>query len=231
MKRIKVNGLLSAGILVVYLLLMAGAASAAEFLVNTSLDNGTKETYVPTAGSLFNTTQGGYITEINITQLNTQTQNWQGFYGNVTGNIFLKGNLGTYSMFNWTVDLTNSYVYATTNATGNNYSGLQNATPSELDTLWGFGNITDNINGTYLPSTDDPTFVGNSLTDTYNATTASNFLDYVIQDVSVTPPNKANVLWAAKIYAAKQNFKGTLSNFELLVPSLASEVYYFYLEI
>lgn len=228
MKRINVKGLLSSGILLLSLMLMAGATSAG-VLVNTTIVNGTKETYANTAGYLYNTSQGGYITEINITQLNTQTQKWQGFYGNVTGNIYLKGSAGL-SMFNWTVNLTNTYVYATTNTTGNNYSGLKNATPSELDTLWGFGAVTDKINGTYVASADDPTFVGIPLTNTYNATTVAGFVDYVIQDVSASPA-KVNVLWAAKIYEDKTNFKGTTSDFELLVPSLASEVYYFYLEI
>jgi hypothetical protein len=228
MKQINIKGMLSVGILLLYLLLMAGSTSA-EIVVNTSIANGTKETYDVPDGELSNQSQGGYITEINITQLHTQTQNWQGFYGNVTGNIYLKGNSGL-SMFNWTVDLSNTYVYATTNATGNNYSGLVNATPSELDTVWGFGNITDNINGTYLASDDDPTFVGMSLTNTYNATTAEGFLDYVIQDVPASPI-KANIIWAAKIYEDKANFKGTTSDFQLLVPSKVQETYYFYLEI
>jgi hypothetical protein len=228
MKRIKVKGLLSAGILLITLLLMAGMASAGEALVNTTLFNGTTETYVPTAGYLSNTSQGGYITEINITQLNTQTQNWQGFYGNVTGNIYLKGSAGD-SMFNWTVDLTNSYVYATTNDTMNDYDNLVIADPTELDPLWNFSStITDNIAGTYY-STNDSTFVGNVLTGVSNATTVKGFEDYVIQDVA-SAPAKNNVLWAATIYDAKPNFKGTDSNFELLVPS-ESDIYYFYIEV
>lgn len=230
MKRIYVKGLLSAGILLLSLLLMVGAASA-DVLTNTTIVNGTKETYASTTGYLSNVSQGGYITEINITQLNTQTQNWQGFYGNVSGDIYLKGS-GGLSMFNWTVNLTNTYVYATTNDTGNNYLALQNATPSELDSLWTFSaNITDNINGTYVASTDTPTFVGISLTDTYNATTGAGFVDYVIQDVSGTPGDKKNVLWAATIYEDKANFKGTTSDFELLVPSLVPETYFFYIQI
>ena len=230
MKRIKYNTLLSAGILLIAILLMAGTSSAASILTNTTLDNGTTETYANVVGYQSNQSQGGYITEIDITQRNTQTQNWQGFFGNITGNIYLKGS-GGQSMFNWTVNLTNTFVYATTNATGNNYTSLQNATPSILDTVWGFGSITDNINRTYLASSDDPTFVGIPLTDTYNATTAAGFLDYVIQDVSGTPA-MSNTLWAAKIYEDKDNFKGTTSDFELLVPvSATPEIYYFYIEI
>ena len=56
--------------------------------------------------------KGGYITGINITGT-TQTCNWQGYYGNVSGNIVLRDS-GSNTMYEWaSVDNPLGEVYAT----------------------------------------------------------------------------------------------------------------------
>ena len=229
MNRINVNALLSAAILLLALLLIAGTASAAGFQNATGV-NGTSETDASVIGYSSNQSAGGYVTQIDIYTANTQTQKWQGYYGNVSGNIYLNSS-SDQSMYAWTVDLNNTFVYATTNSTLPNTAELYNITNSSLDTLWGFSASSDSISNTYLNTTESKTFAGKTVVNPLGATTSVGYKDYVIADVSSSAV-KADVLWAGLINVSKTGFKGQNADYELLVPvSSSAELYYFYIEL
>ena len=229
MIRIKFDKQLSAGIIVLALLLMAGSAAAAGFQ-NATTTNGSKETSPSQTGYPSNQSEGGYITNIEIYTANSQTQKWQGYYGNVSGNIYLNDSTDN-SMYTWVVNLTNTFVYATTNSTLPSWSSLVVADNASLDSLWNFGASSDNITNTYVPSAATPNFAGRSVANPLNVTTAAGYLDYVVAGVDVS--TKTNVLWAGTIYSGMTNFKGNPADYELLVPvdPTGPDVYYFYIEL
>jgi hypothetical protein len=242
MKRIEYNTLLSAGILLLALLLMAGTASAAT-VGNTIIVNGTQE-YAPLrTGETYNTSIGGNITQIDVYTSTNQTQNWQGFWGNVSADIFLNGTNGQ-SMFKWLIDLNNTYVYAKTNDTLPNFNGFDYINITNVDRNW-FSNkpMSDNVTNTYLNATSDvgrnDTIFVNNVVNTNRVNTSAGFVDYVIQDVpyDTVLANKNQTIWAATIYNPKKpNFKQIESSYELLVPvnmtaTPGGERYWFYIEI
>ena len=224
------NILSSAVILLLALLLMTGTAGAAGFQ-NTTTTNGSKETDSSQTGYPSNQSEGGYITNIEIWTANTQTQKWQGYYGNVSGNIYLNSS-SDQSMYAWTVDLNNTFVYATTNSTLPNTASLYNITNSSLDTLWNFSASSDSISNTYLNTTESKTFAGKTVVNPLGATTSAGYSDYVIAGVG-SGAVKADVLWAGLINVSKTGFKGQNADYELLVPadSYLADVYYFYIEL
>jgi len=239
MKIINIKMLLSAVILLQAMLLIAGTAIA----VNNNLDraiiiNGTTETVFPRNGSASNVSAGGYITQIDIYPQFNQTKNWQGFYGNVSGIISLKGN-NEKEMYNWSINLTNTSIYATTDSVFTNWSTLYNANISNLDSLWFNSEImADTVANTYKTGDGARTFVNTSL-DAYHVHTLAGFVDYVIQSVSGVG-TKNDTLWAAVVTEPRLNYKYEYSNYELLVPvtnngtrfgDTQGETYYFYIEI
>lgn len=239
MNKVNFNTVLSAAILALAVLLMAGTATA----VNNNLDrtiiiNGTTETVFPRTGEISNVSAGGYITQIDIYPQFNQTKNWQGFYGNVSGIISLKGD-NEKEMYNWSINLTNTSVYATTDAVFINWSTLYNANITNLDKLWFSSEImADTVANTYKTGTGNRTFVTSSL-DAYHVQTLAGFDDYVIQSVPDVG-TKNDTLWAAVVTVPKLNYKSEYSNYELLVPVTNSgtgfndtqgDTYYFYMEI
>ena len=237
MKIIKFNTVPSAASLVLALLLTAGAASAA--IGDSDLDqgliiNGTNETQALRGGEEFNQSAGGYITQIDLYQKQNQTQNWQGYFGNVSGTITLSGDNGS-EIFNWTVNVTNRSIYAIANGNFIAWDTLYPANITLIDQLWFQSEVMpDTVKNTYKSGIENRTFVDTSINASYLYTT-HGFLDHVIQSVDTNEPGLTigNVLWAAVVVDPQENFKGGQSNYELLVPvnSSAPEKYYFYMEL
>jgi hypothetical protein len=239
MKITKINMLLSAVILTQALLLIAGTVTAASNnLDRTIFINGTSETVFPRNGTNSTQSAGGYITQIDIYPQFNQTKNWQGFYGNVSGVIALKG-YNEKEMYNWTINMTNTTIYATTESVFRNWSTFYNANITNLDLLWFSGEImADTVANTYKTPIGNRTYVNTSLNASHVQTIAG-FDDYVIQSVPDVG-TKNDTLWAAVISSPKHNYKGNDSNYELLVPVTNSgtgfgdtqgDTYYFYMEI
>lgn len=237
MKKINLNTVLSTAVLVLALLFIAETASAA--IGDSDLDqaliiNGTTETQPLREGELYNQSAGGYITQIDLYQSQNQTQNWQGYFGNVSGIITLSGDNGT-EMYNWSVTVTNRSIYAIANSDFTAWDTLYPANITLLDQLWFNSKVMpDTVKNTYKTGYQNRTFVDTSINASYVNTT-KGFQDHVIQ--SVDPESETatigDVLWAAVVETAKTNFKDEDSNYELLVPvnSSSPETYYFYMEL
>ncbi|MCX9082674.1 MAG: hypothetical protein OIN83_10800 [Candidatus Methanoperedens sp.] len=230
MIRIKYDKQLSAGIILMSLLLVVGTAGAADFQ-NATTTNGSKETSPSQTGYPSNQSEGGYITNIEIYTANSQTQKWQGYYGNVSGSIYLNDSSSN-SMYAWTVDLNNTFVYATINSTLPNTAGLYNITNSSLDTLYNFTASSDSISNTYFNYTGSQNFAGRTVVNPLSATTSAGYSDYVVSDVE-SGAVKNDILWAGLINVSKTGFKGQDADYELLVPvdSYLADIYYFYIEL
>lgn len=237
MKTVNFNTVLSAAILVLALLFIAGTASAAigdNDLDRSLIINGTNETQPLREGQNSSQSAGGYITQIDLYQQTNQTQNWQGYFGNVSGIISLSGSNGT-EMYNWTVNVTNRSIYAIDNATFAAWDTLFPANITNLDAIW-FGSevMPDTVKNTYKTGDGNRTFVDTSINASHVHTT-SGFLDHVIQSVDTDNANltKGEVLWAAVVVDPKLNYKNQYSNYELLVPvnRTSPNTYYFYMEL
>ncbi|CAG0977204.1 hypothetical protein METP3_01858 [Methanosarcinales archaeon] len=236
MKKINFNAVLSAAVLVLALLFIAGTASAAigdNDLDRSLIINGTNETQPLREGQNSSQSAGGYITQIDLYQQTNQTQNWQGYFGNVSGIITLSGSNGT-EMYNWTVNVTNRSIYAIDNDTFTAWDTLYEANITNLDEIW-FGSevMPDTIKNTYKAGDGNRTFVDTSINASHVHTT-NGFLDHVIQSVDTNATvTKGEVLWAAVVEEPKLNYKGEYSNYELLVPvnGTSPNVYYFYMEL
>jgi len=189
-----------------------------------------------TAGNI--TTEGGNITSANVAA-NTLTDRWAGFFGNVTGNIYLTGNSGntTNYLFMWTVDSsTTGYVCVSEN---NNFpfGSATSATAAGIDGAWSFGAATDNATNTFTTSTCSITFNNPSvsISNTANAKNATNsaFETCAIDD-GTADPQEANFAFCTAINQSGVNYLGDAANYELIVPTTvgdATETYYFYAEL
>jgi hypothetical protein len=247
MKKNNMNMLLSAVILLQSLLLIAGTATAVKDSLSPSIaENSTSSTVLPRDGVSSNISSGGYITEIDIFPILNQTQNWQGFYGNVSGEIALKDS-NNKMIYNWSINMTNTTIYATTESNFVNWTDLYNVNLTKLDDLW-FDNkvMPDTIAYTYRYQTGtNRTFVNTSL-DAYNLRTTKGFNDYVVQSVSGDAQDRKQVLWGAVVEDGLTNYMNGTSDYELLVPvrnhnsingntyeagNVTGEIYYFYMEI
>ncbi len=240
MKIIQKNILLSTVILIQALLLIAGTVTAATSnnLDRTIIINGTSETVFPRNGTNSTLSAGGYITQIDIYPQFNQTKNWQGFYGNVSGIIALKG-LNEKEMYNWSINMTNTTIYATVESVFTNWTTFYNANITNLDKLWFNSEVmADTVANTYKTPIGNRTYVNTSLNASHVQTLAG-FDDYVIQSVP-SIGTKNDTLWAAVIAESKLNYKNGSSNYELLVPvtnngtgfgDTQGDTYYFYMEI
>ena len=237
MKKVNFNTVLSTAVLALALLFTAGAASAA--IGDNDLDrgliiNGTNETQPLRIGENSSQSTGGYITQIDLYSQTNQTQNWQGYFGNVSGEITLSGN-NSKEMYNWTVNVTNRSIYAIANPDFTAWDTLFPANITNIDAIW-FGSevMPDTVKNTYKTGIGNRTFVDTSINASHVYTT-SGFLDHVIQSTATDDTNltSAQVLWAAVVVDPKLNYKNESSNYELLVPvnMTSPDIYYFYMEL
>lgn len=187
--------------------------------------------------------QGGNVTELRIDAL-TVTKTWQGYFGNITGNIRLD-------------DANNNSFYVwgnTTNVAGEVYAA-RNSTIQ-----WSTVNCTDaaerDLEETYLGVT---AVDGDSVTNTFNSTTHPSF------NVGLTPidsdscfstnanvnntaqadafhqillsDNSSNILYTTIIEGDTHGFDGRVTDFQLMVGENEHDgndgptTYYFFVEL
>src|SRR5665648_379656 len=146
--------------------------------------------------------QAGDITNINFTA-DSQTFKWQGYFGNVTGNIILANNAGN-NMFLWDYENSDdSLVIATTNNALPAWSNIAITDPTDLvtiDTNWYLGDkdaVSDSASDTFEDDTGVvPEFNAIKLGPTMQVTLNSNYRELVLKDVPGEPA-KSNILFVA----------------------------------
>lgn len=182
--------------------------------------------------------QAGNVTQLNINQSRI-TQIWQGYYGNVSGQIVLE-NSGGDTFYDWSLAAITGEVYATRN-TVDDWSAINctnsthwEAEETELNIV---GTDTDGINETYDTVTH-PTFdVGTKTipldycraTRPYNSAGAAGAWYNVLLN-----SNSTNTVYTVVLSEDSSAFDGSLADFELLVPTDKSSglaTYYFYVEL
>jgi hypothetical protein len=192
--------------------------------------------------------QAGNVSELEINGTMI-TKAWQGFFGNISGNISLEDSNG-YRMYRWGLGTTQGEVYAarvnTVNFATINCSNKTLVTAEE--TALGMGATdADNISATFSIGPVHPTFsVGsnpvNSSQDCYttytyvnNASQAANlvYAEVLLHDLA------ENIVYTALINDSATGFDNEGHDFQMLVPEdghtpaaeAALTQYYFWVEL
>jgi hypothetical protein len=207
----------------------------------TSLDVGsTSSRNLSTMPGATANAQGGNVTEINIQTL-TITKSWQGYYGNITGQIALQNALNE-TFYNWSMTSFNGRVFASrassvawstmncTNATNRtNEETYLNQTSADGDS------VTNTFNSTTHPgfTVGTVSINANSCFATYgfvnNASQSTNFPMVLLSPASGVP------VYTALTNKSTVGFDGRQHDFQLLVgenerTTLGVTTYYFWTE-
>jgi hypothetical protein len=187
----------------------------------------------------------GNVTEINF-NASSITQTWQGYFGNITGQIVL-GNSNNQSMYNWNLTSPSGQIYATRVATVPTWTSVRCANQSEVnveDTALGVNQsvAADSVNNTFANTTTFTSFfVGNVNINTtqncravqlYNSTgtSSASFSEVLLSDTT-------NLIYTGLITTPTLGFDGASHQFEMIVGenghlgNTATTPYYFYVEL
>jgi hypothetical protein len=187
------------------------------------------------------TAQAGNVSELNIFGYSV-TQSWQGYFGNVSGSIFL-ANSNDNVFYNWSVIEPQGEIYASINQSvmwGNvacfNYSAkgtfeddssfrgetsVNGLNLSQLETLYNIGpNDVDGVNETFMFKNHQGFFTANLEfgsgecynTKVYNSSGAGTF-----DEVLLYSPENKMIIFTSIILDDANGFDGRGHDFEMLV--------------
>ncbi len=183
------------------------------------------------------TTEGGNVTELNLSS-NISTEKWTGFWGNVTGDIVLAPN-NVNMFYTWTWSASDGgEVCAVAAASGFDWSAVQSAVGSVVDTIW-FFDTGDTDSGTNTIATaGDMEVAGTFVSGTDCTTTGTGggdiFETCVLAD-NAAPTLKDELAFCVNITSAGTLFNGQTGDYELLTATNetagSSETHYFWMEL
>jgi hypothetical protein len=216
-------------ILIVMLVLLVPVAYAIPS--GAGVTPGTSETRTaPAAGS--HGAYGGNITQLDL-DANTQTLVWQGYFGEVSGDIVLEDASGD-RLYNWSVGSTSGEVYASLSdaVTWGTIAAENDCTTDESIT----GTGADRVNNTFTASSNTEFQVGGTtitvntacaLNTFVNSASSSDFEEIMLDDGS-------NIVYATILEDNLVGFDGSTHDFQMLVPEDndgTTTTYYFYVEL
>ncbi|MCK4670722.1 MAG: hypothetical protein KAT43_05975 [Nanoarchaeota archaeon] len=221
---------------VVCFLLSICYASGAPVLAG--ITNVTHETYTGTGGTTNAT--GGYIANRDLL-VQSQTNAWQGYYGQITGNLSLADASGDV-MYAWTSVTIEGEVFASrsnsvvwTSIAAYNGTGVNMSNCTVEETITGTG--SDRVNKTFTAGTGPraSTNIANQViavnsacaTETYvsGAQVSDVWEEYILTDGT-------NYVWASEINDSGTAFDGNTEDFQLIVPANTTTLtYYLYVEL
>lgn len=204
----------------------------------TSVSNSTK---VANGAREFNIS-GGNIATFNLTT-RIQDPRWKGFVGNVTGSFTLDDASGS-TLYDWQLSTLTGRIYATRNASTIDWSSIQCANLTTLNSENDALNLTDpndNLNQTFNLTGSNPAFyvgavpiAANSCPtlNTYvnNASQANHFYEMALY----TNPN---IVYATVMDPGSVGYNGDKYDFQAIVPDngspgfSGSTAYYLYIEL
>lgn len=176
---------------------------------------------------------GGLTRNINISTV-TQTTAWQGFFGDITGNVTLSDSSGD-TLYRWNWSIADGTLFAT-QASAVNFANISAVNTCSIDQNI-TGTDSDRVNNTFTASSNSQfiiagiTIAANSAcrTNTYinNATQSTRFEEIIVTANGATP------IYASKIENNIQGFDGNTHDYQMLVPdsqNSTTTTYYFYAE-
>ncbi len=216
-----------------------GSAAEGARTVTTGPTTNATET---TAGSA--QARGGFITSINLSS-ETQTLHWQGYYGNVQGNITLEDAAGKL-LYRWAWQNTDTgEVYASESSTVS-WPNIQAGTNSNVNYVGGSAgsdSAADTFTITSTFNVTNKTLTGVPSTYTYNAsnTSPAGGVQTSFFRMGVLNDTSANEVFVTILENNQEGFDadgnttttGDQYDFQMIVPVNESSQtrYYFYLEL
>jgi len=213
-------------------------------LVLANVDGAHVISGVPTTKGFFSSgtisATGGNHTNLNVTT-ETQTLVWQGFFGEVVGNLSLASNNGS-RLYSWKYNASRVATYPgaviATSATSVNFANLTaNNDCTSGESLTGTG--SDRVNLTFQPSNNTAFKIGSVTigastacrTNTYvnNISQTTRFEEIITKDSTTSPP-----IFATRIEPGITGFDGSIHDYQLMVPDVqnsSTTTYYFYVEL
>lgn len=190
---------------------------------------GTPETKADTAPGNA-TAEGGNITAVNL-GAETKTLAWQGFYGNVSGNITLE-DASSDVLYSWVIANLSGEVFAS-RSSSIDFTTVEGVTTCTVDEdLTGTG--TDRTNNTFTNTTVDWTIGTVSITEACqtftfrnNATQSAYFEEIILNATGVTS------IYTTRINDSIAGFNGELVDYQMIVAdnrTSATSVYFFFAE-
>jgi len=186
------------------------------------------------------TTEGGNLSEVNITEMERLTDRWAGFYGLVTpSTIRLRASGDVNDLYNWTGSLTGGGEICVSAGSDFDFTQIQEATEAEVDSQWSFGSTSDNVTETYTGTGCALVFTDINTTNTDNADyidhmSSSSFWTCAFKDQG-TPGGQGDLAFCTAINTSGTNYNAVNYDYELMVPTDdgvgAFETYYFFVEI
>jgi hypothetical protein len=176
---------------------------------------------------------GGNITQLNVSG-DTQTLVWQGYHGEVSGDIVLEDASGD-RLYHWPVSVTTGEVYASlSNAVTWGNIAAQNVCTTD-ESITGTG--SDKVSNTFTASSNSAFQVGGTTiiantacaTNTYinSSSQSSDFEEIMLTDGS-------NTVYAAILENNLAGFDTNTHDFQMIVPEDndgTTTTYYFYIEL
>jgi hypothetical protein len=228
----RLDKLLGKALIAIAITLIIAAAALGAGLDGATLQIGTPVTKAFTATGTIGA-QGGNATTLNATT-ETQTLAWQGFYGELFGNISLEDNSGN-AMYRWSS--TTGTILASTDI-NINFANITAVNDCSMDdTITGSAG-SDSVNKTFTPSNNTEFTIGSTTiaagtactTYTYvnNATQTTNFEEIIVTDDGTTS------IYATRIDSNTQGFNGNTHDFQMIVPDYTNQTtltYYFYVQL
>ena len=220
------------------LFVLAGIAWAST-PTNASVAAGPQDRYAqPSSAAGSVTTEGGNVTEVNLTGTNTSTERWAGFYGNLTGSNLILGDSSDHEFYIWNVGTPNSLwkVYASEQNDPEWASLAAGQCSGDHCYDWVFhGAWADNYTNTFT-SSGAGTFADATITANYtlslNSSSTPSWPTYHLQDgIGATDD-----IWAANVSTTYTAFNGRNGVvYQLMVPANPQDnnyvTYYFFLEV
>ncbi|MGV8150816.1 MAG: hypothetical protein ACP5NV_03760 [Candidatus Woesearchaeota archaeon] len=218
----------------------------------SALPTGPSAPITPISSSRYSTSSAqtanaiaGNVTEINL-NANAITQTWQGYFGNITGNILL-GDASNNTFYNWALASPQGEIYATRTATVPVWANVRCSDETEIsneDTFIGAdsGADADSINRTFTSQVHDAFFVGSVSigqdtcysTNLYNASGAQSVY---FEEVLLSDDATHEVIYTGLIDDNALGFDNRTHDFQIMVGEdghsgdVATTTYYFYLEL
>ena len=193
-----------------------------------------------------NQSEGGNITQLNITIDKILTDKWQALYGNITsGGIGLNNSGGT-DLFKWgTWDNSTDvgYVIATTNSSTPDWESLTAATSAEIDTAWSFTVYdADSANNTFNNSNNTEITIGFNtipVDSTANVSTLDGDAKATWQTIVLRHPGTVSeydhdsfvFVGVNNKTATAKAFNSKLCDYQIMMPVNTTTTYHLYTEL
>jgi hypothetical protein len=191
-----------------------------------------------------NNATAGNVTELTISGV-SNTQSWQGYYGNVTGVLRLANSAGN-QMYNWSLASPSGEVYAST-SDDVTWSSIEcfnyTADGTTLEASFNISvNDTDGVNETFTTGNGHDAFYTNNIAFTSGQCMSTQIFDSTGAGVNdhfeeVLLWDGANIVFTALLEKDVSGFDSNYHDFEMLVlenghgTDTSPTAYYFYAEL